>query len=151
MKSLRRSVISSSTLWVSYALFGYLVLIRGVFLTDNWDYLVFGNGGKNFLLSIGYCIGFVFFTRNVYNKTLLPCYEMVVRKQVVDKMTRIDWARSENNGVFLPWTSMTYIHINNEKGVFIFPDRLPYDIDKYQVRILFLRRSKLVLKVSVAK
>lgn len=60
MKSLRRSVISSGVLWVSYVLFGYFVLIRGVFLTDNWDYLVFGNGGKNFLLSIGYCIGFVF-------------------------------------------------------------------------------------------
>lgn len=87
----------------------------------------------------------------MYNKTLLPCYEMVVRKQVVDKMTRIDWVRSENNGMFLPWTSMTYIHINNEKDVFIFPDSLPYDVDKYQVRILFLRRSKLVLQVSVAK
>lgn len=151
MKSLRRSVISSSTLWISYALFGYLVLIRGVLLTGKWDYLVFGNEGKNFLFSMGYCIGFIIFTRNVYTKTLLPCYEMVIRKQGVDKITRIDWARSENNGVFLPWTSMTYIHINNEKGVFIFPDRLPYDIDKYQVRILFLRRSKLVLKVSVAK
>ena len=150
MNSLRRSVISSSVLWVSYALFGYFVLMRGVFLTDQWDYLVFGNEGKNLLLSIGYCVGFVFLTRNVHNKTLLPCYEMFVRKQVVDKITQIDWVRSENNGVFLPWTSMTYIHINNEKGVFIFPDSLPYDINKHPVRILFLRRSKLVLQVSVA-
>ena len=57
--------------------------MRGVFLTGKRGYLVFGNGGKNILLSIGYCVGFVFFTRNVYNKTLLPCYEMFVRKQLV--------------------------------------------------------------------
>ena len=76
---------------------------------------------------------------------------MVVRKQVVDKITQINWVRPEKNGMFLPWTCMTYIYINNEKGVFMFPDSLPYDIDKHRVRILFLRRSKLVLQVSEAK
>ena len=151
MKSLRRSIISSSTLWVSYVLYGYFVLIRGVLLTGRWDYLIFGNEGKNFLLSIGYCIGFVIFTRNVYTKTLLPCFEMVVHKQVVDKITQINWVRPEKNGMFLPWTLMTYIHINNEKGVFMFPDSLPDDIDKHRVRILFLRHSKLILQVSAAK
>ena len=98
MKSLRRSIISSSTLWVSYVLYGYFVLIRGVLLTGRWDYLIFGTEGKNFLLSIGYCVGFVIFTRNVYTKTLLPCYEMVVRKQVVDKITQINWVRPEKTG-----------------------------------------------------
>ena len=151
MKSLRRSIISSSALWISSVLFGYSVLMRGVLLTGQWNYLVFGNEGKNFLLSIVYCIELIIFTRNVYNKTLLPCYEIVIRKQVVDRITRIDWARSANNGMFLPWTSMTYMRISNEKGTFMFPDSLPYDINKHKVRILFLRRSMIVLQVSVVK
>ena len=72
MKSLRRSVISSGIMWITYALFGYFVLIRGVFLTGQPDYLIFGNDGKNLLISIGYCIGFIVFIANAYKKAFLP-------------------------------------------------------------------------------
>ena len=151
MKSLRRSIISSSVMWISYVLFGYFVLIRGVFITGRLDYLVFGNDGKNLLLSIGYCVGLAVFTVNAYNKTFMPCYEMFIRKQVVHKITQITWMSLENNGAFLPWTSMTYLRISNEKGIFSFPDHLPYDVLNHKIRILFLRRAKLVLQVSIVE
>lgn len=85
MKSLRRGFISSGLMWITYALFGYFVLIRGVFLTERLDYMVFGNDGKNFLISIGYLIGLIIFTANTYKKALLPLYEMYICKEKVEK------------------------------------------------------------------
>lgn len=151
MRSLRRSVISSSIMWITYALFGYFVLIRGVFLTGRLDYLIFGNNGKNFLISIGYLIGLIIFTANAYKKALLPLYEIVIRRQKIEKTAQIEWMKSENNGAYLPWTAMTYLRISNEKGIFSFPDRLPNEIKDHKVRIVFLRRSKLLLQVSVVE
>lgn len=147
MNGLWRSVISASIMWILCALFGYFVLIRGVFLTGQLDYLVFGNGGKNFLISIGYIIGFIVFTANAFKKLLLPLYEIIIRKQKIEKEARIEWMKAEHNGAFLPWTSMTHLRISNENGIFLFPDRLSDDMRNKKVRIFFLRRSKLVIKV----
>ncbi len=147
MKSLWRSVISSGVMWFTYVLFGYFVLIRGVFLTGQLDYLIFGNDGKNLLISIGYCAGFIVFTANAYKKALLPLYEMYISKEKIEKTTRIEWMQSESSGAFLPWTEITHLRISNEKGIFSFPDRLSCDMKNQKVRILFLRRSKLVLRV----
>ena len=79
---------------------------------------------------------------------MLPVFETFLRKQVVEKDTRIVWIRQENSGTFLPWTSMTNLRISNEQGVFLYPDSLPDDIKIHRVHITFLRRSKLVLDVT---
>ena len=150
MKSLQRSVISSGIMWITYALLGYFVLIRGVFLTRRLDYLVFRNDGKNLLFSIVYFSGLIVYTSNIYRKAILPLFEVFCR-QKVEKTTLIDCAISENNGIFFPWTSITRLRISNEKVIFLFPDRLPDEIKKHKVRILFLRRSRLLLKVSIAE
>ena len=149
MNGLWRSVISASIMWISYALFGYFVLIRGVFLTGRLDYLIFGNNGKNFLISIGYCIGFIVFIANAYKKAFLPLYEMFIIKEKIEKYARIEWIQAESSGAFLPWTKITRLRISNEKGIFSFPDRFSCDMKNQKVRILFLRRSKLVLNAAL--
>lgn len=151
MKSLGRSIISSSCMWMAHVLFGYFTLIQGVIKTGSMDYLIFGNNGKMFLGSVGYCLLFVFVTALLYKRTLLPCYEMLIRKQVVEKITRLDWLRVETAGAYLPWSSVSYMRISNEKGVFSFPDYLSDEMKVHRVHIRFLRRSKLVLQISVVE
>ncbi|MDO4388358.1 MAG: hypothetical protein Q4C31_04800 [Eubacteriales bacterium] len=148
MKNLWRSIISSSAMWLSYVLFGYFILIRKIFLTGCWNFLIFGNGGKNLLFSVFYFVGFTILTANMFKKALLPCYEALIRKQIIEKVTQIDWVRPESAGAFLPWPSAC-LRLGNEKGVYFFPDRLPRGIQSRRVSVLFLRRSKLVLQISV--
>lgn len=151
MKGLRRSIISSSAIWISYVVFLYIVLVRGVFQAGRLDYLIFGRDGRNLIFSIFYGTGFIIFTALLYKRALLPCYEVFIRKQIIDKTTRIDWFRAESSAPYLPWTSMTILRISNERGLFTYPDSLPEDIKDHKVHIRFLKRSELVLEISIVE
>jgi hypothetical protein len=70
---------------------------------------------------------------------------------VITRNTLLDWVLAETNvGYYLPWTTMTKMRISNEKGIFEYPSSLPSGITRgTRVRIVFLRKSELVLSIEL--
>lgn len=151
-RSFLQSVISSSWMLLGWIVFGYIYIFECDLSTERLgDHLIYGNHYRNVQPALMYFIVLTFICWNFYRKTILPVYEVVIRKQVVDKITLLDWVCHDKSGAYLPWKHFTTMHISNEQSVFQYPGTLPDDIQEYRVRIIFLRRSKLVLEVTTVE
>lgn len=147
-RSLLRSAISNTWPLCLLLWFIYTDLIRGIIATKRLDYLIFGNGYKNITTTILCLFALKLFCTFFYDNTLLPIYEAVIRKQVIDKKASIELVETWITSKHLPWKT-TFVCISGEAGIYAYPGVLPDEIEDHRVKVIFLRRSLLVLEVTI--
>ena len=151
MKSIVRSIVSSTSVLISLLLYAYFALIKKAIDIGGIKYLLTGYteyGRSVLLLNIILCIIFVPLFANFYNKTVLPLLEISIMKGVVKQDLNCTFCSTTHSLAYVPWHTITVIRLPNEKGVFDLPYEIDSNICESKVRITYLKKSRLILEIK---
>lgn len=151
MKSIVRSVVSSSSILISLLLYTYFSLVKKAINVGGIKCLLTGYteyGRSILLLNVLLFISFIPVLVNFYSKTILPLLEMTILRGIVKRDINCSFCSTTYSFSYIPWRTITVIRLPNEKGTF----ELPYEIDsticQSKVRITYLKKSRLILKIE---
>lgn len=150
MKNLVKSVMSSSSILVSYILYAYFGIIREAVKNGGFELLWKGytqQGRSILLLNILYSVIFIPVAINFWDKTLLPIIEVLLLKNVVSKRTTFVVCDTVKSIEYLPWVTITKVRLPGERGVFVFPCKLDDSTCISTVLVRYLPKSGLILNI----
>lgn len=158
MRTLWKNIISAS-LWVIVALLYNFLRICDPLIKEGIQnigrILLYREELRGHIVGVKWVPSFIITVgiamKCFYKHAILPLIEIYILKQTIERKMKLPPMRSEESHWYLPhWKTVeTWFKIPNEKGVFIYPFPIDPQWDRQRIRIRYLRRSKMVLSVSL--
>ena len=146
MKGLQRSIINAFFLLVILAPYYYYVYFRWIITLGFTSFI--RQSPPRYILSFVVQSSCVLYALvNFYKHAILPLCEILYKKGVVDKTVHINMLRVDYSPMFLPWTYKTWMKVDNEKNIVIYPGTDDIFCAGKKVHMVYLRRSRLCIKV----